>query len=102
MTSQVCLPCLDSNSCSLQALKETLIPPSLVTAEMDEILSPEDKKANNFYTILGCDPSSSVSDAHPGGPRKGYVSVCLGAAVLLKVGADLLRLQLPYRFLAAP
>ncbi|XP_050691521.1 J domain-containing protein-like [Eriocheir sinensis] len=27
---------------------------------MDEILSPEDKKANNFYTILGCDPSSSV------------------------------------------
>lgn len=27
---------------------------------MDDILSSEDKKKNNFYTLLGCDPSSSV------------------------------------------
>lgn len=29
---------------------------------MDEILSAGDKKKDNFYTILGCDPSSSVSN----------------------------------------
>lgn len=43
---------------------------------MDEILSSEDKKANNFYTILGCDPSSSVS-----GARQGWARECVSVSV---------------------